>query len=119
MVEDRAEVRGRVIPPAVLERGVRVGEGAHVGSLVVLAEDVSVGAGATSSVRLSCQGAEIGEGCELRDCIVAAGCRVGAGSKITGGAVLGEDVRIGADNVITRGARIFPGVELPDHAIEF
>jgi mannose-1-phosphate guanylyltransferase len=119
VVEDRAEVHGRVIPPAVLERGVRVGEGAHVGSLVVLAEDVSVGAGATVERSVVLQGAEIGEGCELRDCIVAAGCRVGAGSKITGGAVLGEDVRIGADNVITRGARIFPGVELPDHAIEF
>ena len=118
-VDDRAEVRGRVIPPAVLERGVRVAEGAHVGSLVVLAEDVSVGAGATVERSVVLQGAEIGDGCELRDCIIAAGCRVGAGSKITGGAVLGEDVRIGADNVITRGARIFPGVELPDHAIEF
>jgi mannose-1-phosphate guanylyltransferase len=119
VVEDSAEVRGRVIPPAVLERGVRVGEGARVGSLVVLAEGVSVGAGATIERAVVLPGAEIGEGCELRDCIVAPGCRVGAGSKITGGAVLGEDVRIGADNVITRGARIFPGVELPDHAIEF
>ena len=41
------------------------------------------------------------------------------GTKITGGAVLGEGVTVGADNVITRGARIFPGVELPDGAIEF
>jgi len=118
-VDDRAEVHGRVIPPAVIERGVRIGEGAHVGSLVVLAEDVSVGAGATVERAVVLEGAEIGAGCELRDCIIAAGCRVGAGSKITGGSVLGEDVRIGADNVITRGARIFPGVELPDHAIEF
>jgi mannose-1-phosphate guanylyltransferase len=119
VVEDGAEVRGRVIPPAVLERGVRVAEGAHVGSLVVLGEHVSVGAGTTVERSVVLQGAKIGEGCELRDCIVAAGCSVGAGSKITGGAVLGEGVRIGADNVITRGARIFPGVDLPDHAIEF
>jgi len=26
---------------------------------------------------------------------------------------------VGADNVISRGARIFPGVELPDGAIKF
>jgi mannose-1-phosphate guanylyltransferase len=118
-VADGAEVRGRVIPPAVLERGVRVGEGAHVGSLVVLAEDVSIGAGATVERSVVLHGAQVGEGCELRDCIIAAGCRIGAGTKITGGAVLGEGVSVGADNVITRGARIFPGVELPDHAIEF
>ncbi|HEY2216364.1 MAG TPA: NDP-sugar synthase, partial [Solirubrobacteraceae bacterium] len=39
-IDDRAEVAGRAIPPAVLERGVRVAEGAQVGSLVVLGEDV-------------------------------------------------------------------------------
>ena len=118
-IDEGAEVLGRAIPPAVLERGVRVAAGAHVGSLVVLAEDVSVGAGSIVERAVILGGAQIGEGCELRDCIVAAGCRVGAGTKITGGAVLGEGVSIGADNVITRGARIFPGVQLPDGAIEF
>jgi len=114
-----ADVQGRVIPPAVLASGARVAAGARVGSLVVLGEDVSVAKGATVERAVILRGAEVGEGCQLRDCIVAAGCSVGAGSKITGGAVLGEGVRVGADNVITRGARIFPGVNLPDRAIEF
>jgi mannose-1-phosphate guanylyltransferase len=118
-VDGSAEVRGRVIPPAVLERGVRIGKGAHVGSLAVLGQDVSVGAGSTVERAVILNGAEIGEDCTLRDCIVAAGCRVGARTRITGGAVLGEGVTVGADNVIACGARIFPGVELPDGAIKF
>jgi mannose-1-phosphate guanylyltransferase len=118
-VDGTAELHGRVIPPAVLERGVRVAEGAHVGSLVVLGADVSIGAGSTVERAVIFNGSQIAEGCELRDCIVAADCRVGARTRITGGAVLGEGVRVGADNVITRGARIFPGVALPDGAIEF
>ncbi len=118
-IDEDAQALGRVIPPAVLERGVRVAQGAHVGSLVVLAEDVSVGSGSTVERAVVLQGTQIGQGCELRDCILAAGCRVGAHTKITGGAVLGERVSVGAHNVITRGARIFPGVELPDGAIEF
>jgi len=118
-IDERAEVTGRVIPPAVLERGVRVAEGAHVGSLAVLAEDVSIGADSTVERAVILNGAQIGEGCTLRDCIVAAGCRVGARTQITDGAVLGEGVTIGADNVITHGARIFPGVDLPDGAIRF
>ncbi len=118
-VDEGAAVHGRVIPPAVLERGVSVAAGAHVGSLVVLGADVSIAAGCRVERAVILAGAQIGEGCELRDCIVSAGCRVGARCKITGGAVLGEGVSIGADNVITRGARIFPGVELPDGAIEF
>ena len=101
-----------MIPPAVLERGVHVAEGAHVGSLAVLGEDVSIGAGTTVERSVILNGPQIGEGCRLRDCIVAAGCRVGARTQITGGAVLGEGVTVGADNVMTRGARIFPGVDV-------
>jgi mannose-1-phosphate guanylyltransferase len=118
-IDEGAEVLGRVVPPAVLGRGVRIAEGAHVGSLAVLAPDVSVGAGSTVERSVVLNGTQIGEGCQLRDCIVAAGCRIGERTQITGGAVLGEGVTVGADNVIARGARIFPGVTLPDGAIEF
>jgi mannose-1-phosphate guanylyltransferase len=118
-VDEGAEVRGRVIPPAVIERGVSVAEGAHVGSLVVLGQDVSIGPGSTVERSVIMNGAEIGAGCTLRDCIVAAGCRVGDDTRITGGAVLGEGVTVGADNVIAHGARIFPGVTLPDGALRF
>ena len=44
-IDEDAQVAGRVIPPAVLERGVQVGAGSQVGSLVVLASDVEIGAG--------------------------------------------------------------------------
>jgi mannose-1-phosphate guanylyltransferase len=118
-IDAGADVKGRVIPPAVIERGVRVGDGTHVGSLVVLAGGVSIGAGSRVERSVVLNGTEIGEGCTLRDCIVAAGCQVGKGTQITGGAVLGEGVTVGADNVITRGARIFPGVALEDGAIKF
>jgi mannose-1-phosphate guanylyltransferase len=118
-IDEHARVDGRAIPPALLERGVHVAAGAHVGSLVVLGRDVSVGAGSSVERAVVLDGTRIGVGCELRDCIVAAGCRVGDGTSITGGAVLGDGVTVGAGNVITRGARIFPGVELPDGAIDF
>ena len=118
-VDDGAEIAGRVIPPALLERGVRVAEGAQVGSLVVLGEDVSIGAGTSVERSVILNGTEIGAGCTLRDCIVGAGCRIGTGTTITGGAVLGEGVTVGADNVLAHGARIFPGVALPDGAIKF
>jgi mannose-1-phosphate guanylyltransferase len=114
-----AQVQGRVVPPAVLERGVHVAAGAQVGSLVVLGQGVQIGAGATVERTVIMNGAEIGAGCTLRDCIVAAGCRVGEGTQITGSAVLGEGVTVGAHNVVTRGARIFPGVTLPDGALRF
>jgi mannose-1-phosphate guanylyltransferase len=114
-----AEVSGRAVPPALLERGVRIAEGAHAGSLAVLGEGVTLAEGATVERAVVLDGTEIGEGCVLRDCIVAAGCRIGPRTHVTSGAVLGEGVTLGADNAIAGGARIFPGVTIPDGAIKF
>jgi mannose-1-phosphate guanylyltransferase len=118
-VADDALVAGRVIPPAVVERGCSIAADAHVGSLVVLGEGVSVGAGASIERSVVLNGAEIGAGCKLRDCIVAAGARIGDRTVVSGGAVLGEGVTIGADNVLTAGIRVFPPTELGDGAITF
>jgi mannose-1-phosphate guanylyltransferase len=118
-VEPSAEISGRVVPPAVVERQCQVAAGAHVGPLVVLGQGATVGRGAVVERAVVLQGAEIGEGCVVRDAIVAAGAHVGARSQITAGAVLGEGVTIGADCVVTRGARVFPGVEIPDGGLKF
>ena len=87
-------------PPPLLGEGVVVGEGATVERSVVLA------------------GSEIGAGSVVHDSILAARVSVGTHCRI-GDATIGEGVRIGADNVIARGARLFPGLELPDGAIKF
>jgi mannose-1-phosphate guanylyltransferase len=119
VIGDSAEVRGRMVPPAVVEAGSIIAEGARVGSLAVLGQDVKVGAGSIVERAVVLNGADIGPRCVVRDCIVGAGVRLGRGTHIEGGAVLGEGVTVGADNLITAGARIFPGVTLPDGAIRF
>ena len=118
-VAQGAQIHGRAIPPAVIERGAHVAPGAHVGSLVVLGENVRIGQGSTVERSVILSGAEIGAGCTLRDCIIAAGAHVGDRSRIEGGTVLGEGVTVGAENTIAHGARIFPGVSIPDGAIKF
>jgi len=118
-VADDVRAEGRIVPPAVLERGCTVGPDAHVGSLVVLGPGVSVGARSSIERAVVMQGAEIGEDCVLSDCVVAAGARIGDRTHITGGAVLGEGVTIGPDNLLTRGVRIFPHVEIPESGIRF
>jgi mannose-1-phosphate guanylyltransferase len=116
---EHADVQGRVVAPVlvgpdcvisagaivggrtVLGRGVKVGAGAHVESSVVL-DDVSIGARSTISASILGRGVVIGDSCHVER-----------------GVVLGENVRIGSDNVLSAGARIFPGVELPRGAIKF
>lgn len=118
-VGERVEAEGRIVPPALVDRGCTIARGAHVGSLVVLGEGVRVGEGSTIERSVVLNGAQIGRSCVLRDCIVAAGVRIGDGSTVSGGAVLGEGVTVGARNVLTRGVRVFPQTNLPDGAITF
>jgi len=118
-VGDDVEAEGRIVPPAIVERGCRIEHGAHVGSLVVLGEGVRVGEGSTIQRAVVLNGTEIGPRCRLEDCIVGAGARIGEGSVVSGGAVLGEGVTVGARNVLTAGMRVFPQTELPDGAITF
>jgi mannose-1-phosphate guanylyltransferase len=118
-VDPTARVAGRAIPPAIVGPGAQVAAGAHVGSLAVLAADVSVGAGSVVERAVVLRGASVGDGCIVRDCIVGPGARIGDRSRVVGGAMLGEGVTIGSDNVVARGARLFPGMEVPDGGLAF
>jgi mannose-1-phosphate guanylyltransferase len=92
---------------------------AHIGSTVVLGDGVTVGAGSRVERSVVLQGSEIGANCVLEDCIVSAGARIGDGTVIDHGAVLGEGVTIGRDNLLSNGIRVFPGTEIGDGAIRF
>jgi mannose-1-phosphate guanylyltransferase len=118
-MDEGVEVHGRVVPPALVGRGVTIADGARIGSLAVLAPDVTVGPRTTIEQAVVLQGARVGADCHLSYCIVGAGASIGDGTHVEGGAVLGEGVSIGAGNVISAGARIFPGVSLPDGGIAF
>ena len=108
--------------PAGRRRARRtIAEGAHVGSLVVLGAGVTVGAAARrSSARRARRARDrraAAHAARLHRRPRARGSATHA--SIDGGAVLGEGVTVGADNVLTRGVKVFPGVELPDGAIRF
>lgn len=97
MVAPRATVGGRT----VIGRGARIESGAHVEASVLLA------------------GCSVGAGSRISAAILGPGVTVGDRCRITGGVVLGENVKVGADNTLTSGMRIFPGVELPEGAVAF
>ena len=118
-VEQRVESAGRIVPAALVESGCRIGDGARVGGRAVLERDVTIGANTTVERAVVMRGAEIGANCTLRNCVVAGGVRVGDGTRVEGLAVLGEGVTIGAGNVVANGARIFPGVTIPDGGLLF
>ncbi len=116
---DGATVEGRVAAPALLAPGARVAPHAIVGGRTVLGRDVQVGEGAHVEASVVLEGASIGAGSIVKTSIVARGVHIGEHCHVEDGVVLGEGARIGAHNTLVAGARIFPGVELPEGAIRF
>jgi mannose-1-phosphate guanylyltransferase len=118
-VEDGAHGSAHVVPAALIESGCTIGGGARVGGRAVLEHDVSVGEHTVIEGSVVLRGASIGAHCTLRSCLVGPGVRIGDHCVVEGLSVLGEGVSLGAHNVVANGARIFPGVTLPDHALLF
>lgn len=99
---DGAEVAG----DAVVTGGSTVGATAEIGS----------NARVEGSVLFD--GARVAEGAVVERSVLGAGARVGAGAVLRG-AVLGDGAAVGAGCELIEGARVWPGVELPDGAIRF
>jgi len=99
--------------------GSSVADDATVDAVSVLREDVKVGAGSVVEGSVLLAGAEVGANAEVRDSIVGAGTKIGDRTRVSGGAVLGEDVTIGSDNVLTNGIKVFAGTTLGDGAVKF
>src|SRR5215210_6441066 len=118
-VADDVESEGRIIPSALVESGCRIGAHSQVGGRVVLERGIVVGEHTTVERAVVLEGATIGSNCTLNGCIVGAGVTIGDECHVDGLSVLGQGVVLGAGNIVSNGARIFPGVSLPDRAIRF
>jgi mannose-1-phosphate guanylyltransferase len=118
-VEDGARSDGRIVPAALIESGCRIGAGARVGGRAVLDRGVTVGPDTTIEGSVVLRDATIGAHCTLRACIVGPEARIGDHCVVEGRSVLGAGVSLGSYNVVANGARLFPRVSLPDHALLF
>jgi len=103
----------------------RIGEGctiapdAHVASTAVLGAGVTVGEETRIARSVVLAGCEIGAHCQIEDAILAPGVKVGDRTHIADGAVLGANVTVGADNVLSRGIKVFGGTDIAEAALKF
>ncbi len=116
---DDTEVKGRVVPPALVGARSVIADGAVVGARAVLGREVSIGEEARIEDSVVLDGARVGAHSTVSGSIIGPEASVGERCQVEHGVVLGEGVRLGPDNMLTGGARIFPGVELPARAIRF
>ncbi len=105
--------------PVIIEEGATVAAGATITGPAVLGTGVSVAEGATVEGAIVLAGGSVGEGATVSNAILSPHVTIGARTVVDGEAVLGEGVSVGADNILSRGIKVFPGNAVADGAIRF
>jgi mannose-1-phosphate guanylyltransferase len=116
VLSDAGGVDGQLVAPALVGSGSVIAEGAVVGGCAVLGRDVEIGEGASVERSVLLDGASVGPHSEIRSAILGPGAHVGERCQIEGDAVLGEGARVRPGHTLELGARIFPGVQVPQGA---
>lgn len=119
VLSDGARIEGRLVAPALVGEGSIVASGAIVGGRVTLGPGVAVDERAHIENSVVLDGATVGAHTRIRGAIVGPRATIGEHCQLEDRVVLGEGVVLGANNVLRAGARVFPGVRLPDAAIRF
>jgi mannose-1-phosphate guanylyltransferase len=118
-------VRGVAPSPAVAHPGealvassAQVDGGAQVRGGSFVADHATVAEGAVVDGSLVLAGARVESGAEVVRSVVGERAVVGAGCRLVD-VVVGSDAHLGARNELLHGARVWPGVTLPDVGVRF
>jgi len=101
---------------ALVLRGAQVSPTAHVGGGTSVGRDVVIGDGASVDGCVLFDGAIIDSGARVSGSIIGAGARIGEACVLEG-VVVGDGAIVGAHNELREGARIWPGIQIPNLAI--
>jgi mannose-1-phosphate guanylyltransferase len=93
---------GSLVEPGCLTAG------AHIGPQSVLGAHCSVGNGTTVERSVLHERVTVGEDCVLRECVLADGVRVGSGSRIEPGAMVGARATVAEGAAIGAGVKVEP-----------
>ncbi len=103
---------------ALVDESAAVAGGALLLGGTVIGRGAEIGAGARVDTSVVFDGVEIEAGATVERCVVAAGARIGARAHLRD-TVVGEGAVVGARCELQGGARVWPGVTLPDGGLRF
>lgn len=103
---------------ALVHEGAGVGAGAVLVGGTVVGRGAEIGAGARLDGAVVFDGARIEAGATVERSIIGAGARIGHRALIRDG-VIGDGADVGARCELLRGARVWPGVVIPDGGIRY
>ncbi|HEX5692420.1 MAG TPA: NDP-sugar synthase, partial [Roseiflexaceae bacterium] len=119
--EDGVDIHNsaQIVGPVVLGPGVRIERGAQVIGPTVIGANTLIKADATVEGSVLWDDNVVEENARLRSCVVGRGNRIGSKAHLASGTIVSDNCKVGAENRLEHGIRLWPGAALQDHAISF
>jgi NDP-sugar pyrophosphorylase family protein len=109
----------RLSGPVVLGNACHVGENAFILGPTVLGDNCVVGDDAELQGVVAWNGVTFAARSRTRNSIVAHGATVGSETRVEDGSIVGDKANTGANNYLSHGLKLQPGVTLPDTGVTF
>jgi len=113
-IEDDVKIRpgAKINGPVVIENGSTIHGDAYIGPGTVLKNDVEIGPQSRLNEAIIYENTELRSETNLKRCVVAEECTIGAKVRIDELSIVGPRCRIGDRTRITRESRIWPNIEI-------
>jgi mannose-1-phosphate guanylyltransferase len=112
------DATARVSGPACIGEDCRVEARAVIGSRACIGDGCVIAADASIDESVLHPGVRIESGAFVARSIIGTDAVIGAGSRVAD-AVVGSGVKVGQENELGGGIRLWPGIEVPDKGITF
>lgn len=103
---------------ALVDESAAIAGGALLLGGTVIGRGAEVGAGVRVDTSVIFDGVQIEAGAIVERCVIGASARIGARAQLTD-CIIGEGAVVGARCELRDGARVWPGVQLPDGGLRF
>lgn len=115
LIEEGALVFG----PTLIGNNCIIKKNATISGLTVLGDRIEIGEGAVVEGSVIFSNARIGKQSHIRNSVLSKGVVVGDKVIVAEMSVLGDDVKVGDENELSRGIRIWPEVCIQDGTVRF
>ncbi len=106
-----------VVGPAVIGPGCKIEAGCHIGQYTVLGNNVRIQPEAQVERSVLHDNVYVGTRSQLRGAVIGRSCSIRNSVRVDEGVVLGDEVFVGSDAILTDNVKVFPFKTVEDGAV--
>ena len=115
----RLEAGAKLVPPVIIGDGTTIRAGARIGRMAIIGPGCTIEPGSVVEESVVQEGCTLGENVLARHCIIGRNVTIGDAAVVSAGAIIGENSRVEGGNVLSNRIRIYPGTVVEAGSIKF